>query len=90
MLVYHRTNWKSANEIIQSGIMKTKEYALFFSNRKEGYAEDYGNCVISFEIPKYILEVDDEFSTGEKHYRMSLKKDYKNVSSFNPKIIKEA
>jgi hypothetical protein len=67
--------------------MKTKEYALFFSNRKEGYAEAYGSCIISFEIPIHLLEIDDEFSTGEKHYRINLTKDFKNVSRFNPKLI---
>ena len=86
MIVYHRTSTENAELIIKSGIMKSCEYALFFGNEKQGYIGGYGKSVISFEIPEKLLEVDDEFETGEKHFRLPLTKSFCNVSQFLPKM----
>ena len=70
--VYHRTTKENADLIRKTGIMKAKEDALFFSSRPEGYASDYGNEVLAFNIPSTVLEVNDIFD-GEVHFDIPLK-----------------
>lgn len=71
--VYHRTSKENAAKIRKSGIMIAKEDALFFSSQKDGYASDYGNTVLTFNIPSTKLRVNDIFD-GEVHFDMPLKR----------------
>ena len=83
--VYHRTSKESAAEIRKTGIMKANEDALFFSSKREGYASDYGDTVLTLKIPSTQLRVNDIFE-GEVHFDMPLKRSANgwsaNVKSF--------
>lgn len=83
--VYHRTSKESAADIRKTGIMKANEDALFFSSKREGYASDYGDTVLTFKIPSTQLRVNDIFE-GEVHFDMPLKRSANgwsaNVKSF--------
>lgn len=71
MVVYHMTAPRAANAIKTSGTMIPKEDGLFFSNKKFGPAsEGYGTAAVKLDIPEARLILDDEFPTGEKHYRL--------------------
>ena len=71
--VYHRTSKESAAAIRKTGIMKAEEDALFFSSKREGYASDYGDTVLTFKIPSTQLRINDIFD-GEVHFDMPLKR----------------
>ena len=83
--VYHRTSKESAAEIRKTGIMKANEDALFFSSKREGYASDYGDTVLTLKIPSTQLRVNDIFE-GEVHFDMPLKRSANgwsaNIKSF--------
>lgn len=70
--VYHRTSNNNAQIILQTGIMKAKEDALFFSSKENGYASDYGEAVIKLKIPSTMLRINDIFN-GEVHFDLPLK-----------------
>ncbi len=70
--VYHRTTEEAAKKIKQTGIMKSKEDALFFSSKESGYATDYGKSVVKLKIPSTMLRLNDVFD-GEVHFDLPLK-----------------
>lgn len=72
IIVYHRTSEENANIIKSTGIMTAKEDALFFSSKESGYADGYGDTVLTFSIPSTVLEVNDIFD-GEVHFDIPLK-----------------
>lgn len=69
--LYHRTTSENADKIKNSGVLKTKENAAFFSTKREGQNEGYGDEVVEFEIPINKLELDDIFG-DEAHVRIDL------------------
>ena len=72
--VYHRTSADNAVNIRTTGIMTAKEDGLFFGTKKEGEISGYGNTVLTFRFPADMLELNDEFPSGEKHYRIPFAK----------------
>lgn len=70
--VYHRTNEKSYNDILKSGIMRAKEDGIFFSTKQNGQAEGFGDKVLVLKIPVEKFVIDDEFG-DEVHLRVPLK-----------------
>ena len=71
--VYHRTNEKSYNDILKTGVMRAKEDGIFFSTKKDGsQAEGFGDKVIQLKIPVEKFVIDDEFG-DEAHLRIPLK-----------------
>ncbi|MFA5391988.1 MAG: hypothetical protein WC331_11285, partial [Candidatus Omnitrophota bacterium] len=68
VVLYHRTDKRSADKIVKSGQMTSKEDGLFFSTRPTGQAEGYGDTVVKVRLPIEKLEVNDIFGE-ETHLR---------------------
>ncbi|MFA5166783.1 MAG: hypothetical protein WC449_05860, partial [Candidatus Paceibacterota bacterium] len=68
VVLYHRTDKRSADKIVKSGQMTSKEDGLFFSTRPTGQAEGYGDTVVKVRLPIEKLEVNDIF-VEETHLR---------------------
>lgn len=69
--LYHHTNEKNATLIKKEKKMRAKENGLFFSTKKDGQAECYGDTTVEFCIPVELLELDDVFD-DEFHFRYPL------------------
>jgi hypothetical protein len=71
MRIFHRTSPQAALEIIRTHHWKSKEHPpyIYFSNFSVGQADGYGKSTISIDLPKKYLELDDEFPSGELHFR---------------------
>lgn len=41
---------------------------IWASNRPHGHASGYGDVAVSFEAPEHLVDLDDEFPDGERHY----------------------
>lgn len=70
--VYHRTTEQSKEKILSSGHMKAKEDGIFFSTKKDGQADGYGDSIVKMNIPAEKLILDDIFS-DEAHLRYPLR-----------------
>ncbi len=71
MRLYHRTTPEAAREIAETRRFVSKEgNEVCFSNRRNGYASGYGTSVVVVDMPRGTYMLDDEFQTGEKHYRV--------------------
>lgn len=70
--LYHRTTPVNANKIKETGKMSAKEDGIFFSTRKDGYNEGYGDTAIEFRIPVEKLVLDDIFD-DEAHLKIPLR-----------------
>src|SRR5690606_8094644 len=73
MIVYHRTSPKAAKTIRESGRFVTRENTgeIYVSDTLNGEARGYGDDVVTLTIPDHWAELDDEFPTGERHYRIA-------------------
>lgn len=81
MLVYHRTSKDAAELITRDKTFTSLEQGyVFVSNVRDGYADGYGNAVVVLDVPPARLILDDEFQTGECHYRI-------HVSQIEPCFI---
>lgn len=71
MILYHRTDGASARQIIAAGVFVSKEQPpyVYLSNRRYGQAQGYGDAVVRVRIHAKHLHLDDEFPSGERHYR---------------------
>lgn len=88
-IVYHRTTKENAKKIEKSGRMIAKEYGLFFSSKRDGEAEGYGESIVKLEIPLEKLEEDDIFE-DEIHYQLRLNRTLsKDVSVYDPTVLKD-
>ena len=77
VVLYHRTSPEIAEEINRSGEFKSKIKTnlgkdLYFSNRRDGQISGYGEGLVVVKINKKYLNLDDQFSSGEKHYMITL------------------
>ena len=73
VVLYHRTPSKeSADAIVKTGQMTSKEDGLFFSTRPTGQNEGYGKFVVKVTLPIENLEVNDVFG-DETHLRYPTK-----------------
>lgn len=69
--LYHRTSKANAEAIRSTGRMFSREGGkVYFSNRRDGHAEGYGEAVIHIRVPRAWANLDDEFPNGEKHYHV--------------------
>ena len=69
--LYHRTSMEHALPVFLNGMWKSLEQGeVCFSTHIAGYAEDYGDTVIHVRVPFEIAVLDDEFETGERHFRV--------------------
>ena len=73
VLLFHRTNSKSAEEIKKTGRMCGDEDGIFFSTSEKGQAEGYGSEVVKAKIHISKLEIDDIFD-NEAHVRLPMKR----------------
>lgn len=90
MLLYHVTSAEAAREIYPDGPFVSKEAdgSVYFSDRLHGYASGHGDAFVLVRVPESITELDDEFGTGERHYRINLRDlKPKHIVSFG--MIKE-
>ncbi len=69
--VFHRTSKVAADAIRRDGVATTKEPGFFVSSVPDGQAVGYGDELIELDIPENRLILDDEFPSGEKHYRIN-------------------
>lgn len=69
--LYHRTTEQAKEKILSSGKMTAKEDGIFFSTKKDGQANGYGDSVIEMRIPVEKLILDDIFD-DEAHLRYPL------------------
>lgn len=74
MIVFHRTDTASRDAIHASGRFTSRENGeVCVSDTQNGYATEYGPAVVMLDIPEELLVPDDEFQTGETHYRVKAK-----------------
>jgi len=69
--VFHRTSPNNADEILKTRVMKALEDGIFFSTKKSGYNEGYGDAILEFLIPAEKLVLDDIF-VDEARLRLPL------------------
>jgi hypothetical protein len=71
-VLYHRTSPENAEQINQDRRMHSKENTgeVFFSTHKDGQGTGYGEGVVRVRVPARLAELDDEFPSGEQHYRI--------------------
>ena len=69
--VYHRTTENAKQKILSTGKMSAKEDGIFFSTKRDGQAEGYGDAVVEMRIPVENLVLDDIFD-DEAHLRYPL------------------
>lgn len=70
--LYHRTTPERAEAIRNGAPMHSLENHgdTFWSNRRDGQNEGYGEGVVHIRIPEHHAQIDDEFPDGEEHYRV--------------------
>lgn len=78
--LFHRTTAEAAETIGRVRRFQSKEGnkdtgPIYFSNRDEGYyAAGYGEGCVRVVMPIHAVKLDDEFETGERHYRVPANK----------------
>lgn len=75
--LYHRTSVDSAVVIMRERTMVSKEAdgSVYFSTHLEGgQADGYGIAVVHVRVPAHLAELDDEFPSGEQHYRIDARR----------------
>lgn len=72
--LYHRTTPENAARILAELRMVSRENTdeAYFSNRADGQADGYGTAVVHVYVPASIAELDDEFPSGEQHFRVKV------------------
>jgi hypothetical protein len=74
--LYHRTTAEAAESIMCNRRMISKENTgeAFFSTRRDRQATGYGEGVVHVRVPEDLAELDDEFPSGELHYRVDVRR----------------
>lgn len=78
--LFHRTTADAAEAIGRLRRMYSKEGnkntgPIYFSNRDQGeYAAGYGEGCVRVIAPVHVVDLDDVFETGERHYRIPANK----------------
>lgn len=72
MDLYHRTSTQAARTIIETGSWVSRENTgeVYFSDRRDGQTDGYGDAVVHVRVPVDSAELDDEFPDGERHFRV--------------------
>jgi hypothetical protein len=82
VIVYHRTSETAAVEITRTRRFTSRERGeVCVSDRLFGYANGYGPAATVLDVPEHLLTLDDEFPTGERHYRV-------RVADIRPEYIR--
>ena len=72
--LYHRTTPEAAEQINKQKSMnigKENTGETYWSTHKDSdQAEGYGQGVVHIRVPENVAELDDEFPSGEQHYRV--------------------
>lgn len=70
--LYHRTTPEAAAVIYSTGRWQSRENTqeVYFSTRRDGQTDGYGDGVVHVRVPVAIAELEDEFPDGEEHYRV--------------------
>lgn len=77
MRLYHHTTPEVARQIVQSqkfvkpvesGMSSYYRSNIWASNRPHGHASGFGGVAVSFDVPDHLVDLDDEFPDGERHY----------------------
>lgn len=70
--LYHRTTKERAEVIMREKRMVSKENTgeAYFSTHINGQAIGYGEGIVCVCIPESMAEIDDEFPSGEQHFRV--------------------
>lgn len=71
--LYHRTTPEAAQRMRESGEFVSRENTneTFFSNKKEGQTEGYGDAIVEVRVPAQQVRIDDAFPDGEIHVAVS-------------------
>ena len=71
--LYHHTSAQNAQLIKESGVLKSAaESSVYLTNRADTDT-GYGDTAIKVRVDPALLEIDDEFPTGRKDYRINVK-----------------
>jgi 8-oxo-dGTP pyrophosphatase MutT (NUDIX family) len=74
--LYHRTSPEAAEEIRRSRSMRSKEntgetyWSTFRGDEPDAQGAGYGSGVVHVRVPRHLAEMEDEFPSGEEHYRV--------------------
>jgi 8-oxo-dGTP pyrophosphatase MutT (NUDIX family) len=74
--LYHRTTPEAAERIRSDRSMHSKEntgetyWSTFRGDEPDAQAAGYGAGVVHIRVPHHLAEIDDEFPSGEEHYRV--------------------
>jgi hypothetical protein len=70
--LYHRTTPHAAAAAYARGRMQSRENTgeVYFSTRLDGQAVGYGSGVVHVRVPGSLVDLEDEFPDGERHYRI--------------------
>jgi GNAT superfamily N-acetyltransferase len=91
--LYHRTSPEAARAIHREKRMVSKESTgeAYFSTHPHGQVEGYGEGIVHVRVPAHMAELDDEFPSGEQHYRVDTRAlrpehfvDNNHTASFTP------
>lgn len=76
--LYHRTTSKAVAVILSSYAMVSAEntdeayFSTFNGTEEDAQNSDYGEAVVWVRVPEDSIDIDDEFPSGEEHYRVPL------------------
>lgn len=74
--LYHRTTPEAAEAIRRTKTMHSKEnhgetyWSTFRGDEPDAQGAGYGDGVVHIRVPHHLAEIDDEFPSGEEHYRV--------------------
>ena len=71
--LYHRTSPENAQTILEQKKMTSKysDKTAYFSTHKDSeYGKGFGEGVVHVQVPENIAQIEDEFPSGEQHYRV--------------------
>jgi hypothetical protein len=71
--LYHFTSPENASAIMAGRSMKSvySDKAAYFTTHPDSeYGSGFGTAKVHVKVPEHLAELDDEFPSGEQHYRV--------------------
>jgi hypothetical protein len=71
--LYHFTSPENASAIMAGRSMKSvySDRAAYFTTHPDSeYGSGFGTAKVHVKVPEHLAELDDEFPSGEQHYRV--------------------
>lgn len=74
--LFHRTSASAAQTILSTYSMRSQEntdeafFSTFNGTEEDAQGSGYGDAVVWIRVPEDEVEIDDEFPSGEEHYRV--------------------